>query len=412
MVAENRNCRDKGGEIVTDLDRYTEAAIAHIRYLSEEIGGRGSCTPSEHQAAGYVAEQMRALGLQDVRLEPYSGAPSTYRPYALAFGAALLGTLLVWLAGGRWVLAVAALLSALGAWGMLAETDFTANWMRALLPRARSKNAVGVIPPADRVRGRAVLCAHLDTHRTPIFYSSKAWHSLFGFLVGGAFVSMVVGAAAYGLGAILAWDWVRWIGLAAAAIEAFAMGLCLHADLTPFSPGANDNASGVGVILALAERLMEEPLAHTEVWLAFTGCEEVAAYGISAFLDAHAARLGERAVYVILDQVGLGRVMYLTADGLIIKRRTHPDALELACRAAAALPAIEVEEQVGIAYTDAAVATKRGLISLTVDALPPPGSGEAMHWHQMTDTMANVEPQALADTHAFVWQVLQEIDRA
>ena len=392
------------------LDDYTQSAVDHIRHLSETIGGRASCSPAERQAAEYAADQMRRLGLSAVRLESYRGAPSTYRPYALAFIAALVGTLLVWVLPGRGTMVVAALLSALGAWGMLAETDFATNWMRRLLPSAGSQNAVGVIPPQGEIRKRAVLCAHLDTHRTPIFYSSTVWHMLFGLLVGGAFVSMVVGAAGYGLGAIFGWTWVRWIGLVAAAIEIFALVLCLHADLTPFSPGANDNASGVGVILALAGRLAEEPLAHTEVWLAFTGCEEVASYGMVAFLDAHQAELGAEAVYVILDQVGLGRLMVLTSDGLILKRKTHPRALVLARRANEVLPGIEVGDQVGIAYTDAAVATKRGLIALTVDALLPPGSEDGMHWHQMSDTLEHVDPGALADAHAFTWQLLREID--
>lgn len=394
-----------------ELEGYTQQAIGHMRHLAQEIGGRGSCTAEERQAAGYVAEQMRAFGVQEVRLEPYRGAPSTYRPYILAFTAALLGTLGVWLLGGRWMMAVATILSGLGAWGMAAETDFADNWMRRLLPKAGSQNVVGVIPPAGEARRRAILCAHLDTHRTPIFYSSGVWHRVFGLLVGGAFVSMAVGAVAYALGAAFGWAWVRWIGLAAAAMELFALAMCLHADLTPFSPGANDNASGVGVILALAQRLQAEPLAHTEVWPAFTGCEEAAAYGMAAFLDAHAAELGDEAVYIVLDQVGLGRVSYLTGDGLIVKHKTHPLALELARRAAAALPGLQVGEHVGIAYTDAAVATKRGLRALTVDALPPPGAQEAMHWHQMSDTLEHVAPPALADALAFTWQLLQEIDR-
>jgi hypothetical protein len=392
------------------LHWYTQRALGHIRHLSEIIGGRGSCTPAERQAAEYAAEQMRLLGVSAVRLEPYRGAPSTYRPYALAFAAALLGTLLVWLMPGRPTALVAALLGISGAWGMLAETDFASNWMRGLLPKADSQNAVGILSPAGDVRHRAVLCAHLDTHRTPIFYSSQAWHTLFGFLVAGAFVGMVVGAAAYGLGALFGWPWVRWIGLAAAGMELFALVLCLHADFTPFSPGANDDASGVGVILALAERLSREPLACTEVWLAFTGCEEVASYGMDAFLDAHAAELGNDALYLIVDQVGMGRLMVLTIDGLILKRKTHPRALEVARRAKEALPDIQVGDQVGIAYTDAAVATKRGLVSLTVDALPPPGADGAAHWHQMSDTLEHVDRAALADAHAFTWQVLQELD--
>jgi hypothetical protein len=396
---------------MSDLDDYTQQALDHICHLSERIGARGSCTPAERQAAEYAAKQMRAAGAHKVRLEPYWGAPSTYRPYILAFVAALLGTLLVWLVRERWMMAVAALLSALGAWGMFAESDLSGSWMRRLLPRAASRNAVGVLSPAGEVKRRAVLCAHLDTHRTPIFYSSKAWYMVFALLVGGSFVSMAVAALAFALGALFNWSWVLWIGVIAAVLELFALALCLEADFTPFTVGANDDASGVGVALAVARRLAAEPLPHTEVWLAFTGCEEVGAYGAAAFLDAHAVDLGSDAVHIILDQVGFGQVRYLTADGLIIKRKTHPRALQLARRAAYELPDLKLRRQVGLAYTDALVATKRGLIALTLDTLPSVAGNETLHWHRVSDTLAHVDPGALADTHVVVWQLLQQIDR-
>jgi len=395
-----------------ELGDYTQQALDHICYLSEQIGGRGSCTADEGRAAEYAAEQMRAGGVDDVRIEPYLGAPSTYRPFVLAFAVALLGTLLVWLIGGRPAMGAAAVLSALGAWGMLAETNLDGSWLRRLLPRAGSQNAIGLFYPSGEVRKAAVLCAHLDTHRTPVFYSSRTWYLLFGLLVGGAFASMALSAAAYLLGAMFDWGWMRWIGLAAAALQMFALVLCLHADLTPFSPGANDDASGVGTLLAVAQRLVNEPLDHTQVWLACTGCEEVGAYGMSAFLDAHAAEIGPDGVYIILDQVGLGRLRYLTADGLILKHKTHPRALELARQVGTLLPELRLHGRVGIAYTDALVATKRGLIALTLYALPPANAPDAMHWHRMSDTLAHVEPQAVADAHTFAWQILQEIDRS
>jgi hypothetical protein len=308
-------------------------------------------------------------------------------------------------------MAAAALLSTLGAWGMLAETDLAPHWLRWVLPKANSHNAVGVVRPSGTVRRRAVLCAHLDTHRTPVFYSSRSWNRLFGLLVAGAFLSMAVEAAGFGLGALFGWEPARWIGLAVAPMELFALGLCLHADLTPFSPGANDNASGVGVILGVAQRLASEPLSQTETWLAFTACEEVGTYGMAAFLDAHAAGLGGDAVYIILDQVGIGRLGYLTADGLIRKHKTHPIALEMARRVTSALPRLQVRSHAGLAYTDALAATKRGLIALTLNTLPPAGTELSDHWHQMTDKPEHIDPKSLADAHAFAWQLLQDIDR-
>jgi len=392
---------------MAQVEQHAEKAYEHVIYLAETIGGRGSCTAQERQAAEYGAQQLRALGAQKVRVEPFRGAPSTYRPYALAFGAALLGTCLAW-CGGRRGMALAALLSGLGTWGMLAESDFTANWARRLLPRGKSQNVVGIVSAAGKPARSVVLAAHLDTHRTPVFYSSAAWQRLFSLLVGLAFVSMAIGALLYLLGAVTGWGGVRWGGLVMAAMELFALTLCLHADFTPFSPGANDNGSGVGSVLALAARLVREPLPRTEVWLLLTGCEEAASYGMVAFLDAHGGELQD-ASFVILDQVGMGKVSMPVPEGLIMRQRPHPEMLALARRVAATHPELGFSEHFGAAYTDAAVAHKRGFKALSLDAMPAEGATQ-MYWHQMTDTPEHVEVEALRDVHLFVWEMLQEAD--
>jgi len=386
-------------------------ALDHIRQLSESIGGRGSCTAQERRAAEYSAEQLRNLGAKDVRIESFEAIPSTYWPFAVAFTAALLGSLLALFIGGQGTFAFGAALNALGAWTMFAETEFAAHWGRAVLPKAQSQNVVAHIPCNGPPQRRAVLCAHLDTHRTPVFYSSKTWHTIFSALVAMAFVSMVLGTLSFGLAAALAWDWARWLGMALALIQAFALGLCLHADFTPYSPGANDNASGVAIVLELARQLVAEPLAHTELRLILTGCEEVGAYGIAAYLDAHASDLGEDALYIILDEVGLGTIKYLTSDGLILKHKTHPYPLELARLTASTLPEITVRKGAGIAYTDALVATTRGLPALTLCALPSREAADVSHWHQMSDTLEYVDEQALRDVYLFTWQILQNLDQ-
>jgi hypothetical protein len=385
-------------------------AWEHTRHLATVIGGRGSCTRNERRAAQYAADQMIAMGIQQVRQESFKGTPSTYRPYALAFGAALLGTILGWVGDGREWLALAASLNGLGALGMMAESDFNPNWTRRLLPRSPSQNVIGVIPSEMQPRRRLVLSAHLDTHRTPIFYSAPAWRNAFGSLVILAFLSMAAGGAFYALGALIGAEWVRLFGYFMAAGQAIVLGLCLHADFTPYTPGANDNAAGVGVLLELGRRLVDEPLPLTEVWLVFTGCEETGAGGMSAFLDAHAAELGSDAIFVVLDEPGLGNLQYLTADGLVMKRPVHPRALELARRAAAALPELNVTARTGLAYTDAAVATKRKLIALSTGCLPEQ-TGQVSHWHQISDTIEHVDMRSLENTLAFTWQILKEADR-
>jgi len=395
---------------MASISTYTTDALEHVRYLANQIGGRGSCTLQERQAGEYAAEQMRALGLEEVNSQAFRAIPSTYWPYALSLATAGTGPALILLLGGYDMLVLAAILSLLGTWGMLAETEFAPSWTRWILPRAESQNITGVVPAQVEPRKRAVLCAHIDTHRTPVFYSSETWYSSFNFLVSLAFLSMAFGAVFFSLAAWQGWSRVGLPSLVILLIQVASAGLCIHADFTAFTPGANDNASGVGVALALARRLVQEPLQYTDVQIAITGCEEVGDYGMNAYLDAHAAKLGPDTLYIILDEVGLGTTKYLTKDGLLLKYRTHPQALALARQVRSQNPDLRLMEGEGVAYTDALPATRRGLIALTVCSTPEPGSTVVSHWHQLSDTVENVDLNDLENALQFTWKLLQGFD--
>jgi aminopeptidase YwaD len=91
-----------------------------------------------------------------------------------------------------------------------------------------------------------------------------------------------------------------------------------HSDSTPAAPGANDNASGLGVVAALAGRLRAaEPAC--DVWLVATGAEERVYTGSPDHLGALAlarrarARGGrERLDWALsLDEVGRDRPFWL-----------------------------------------------------------------------------------------------------
>jgi hypothetical protein len=385
--------------------------LEYMRFLSRKIGGRGSCSLQERKAGDYIADQLRALGIGNVRSENFHSVPSTYWAYALSFASAVTGSLLVLFLGGRDVMTLAAIMSALGVWGMLAETEFATSWVRWVLPRQTSLNVSGWIAPRGSLRQRVVLCAHLDTHRTPVFYSSSRWHAVFSILVGLTFISMLAGVVFFAAALVPGWEALRWASLGLIPIQLFALAMCLHADFTPFSPGANDNASGVAAVLALARRLTKEPLEATQVHLAFTGCEEAGARGMAAYLEQHSQDLGRDTVYIILDEVGLGKLKYLTSDGLLIKHKTHPSALAAARQAAQAFPGQKVLEGPGLAYTDALQATKRGLIALTLCTIPDPLAGDESHWHRMSDTLDNIHVEDIENCLNYVWVLLQQLDR-
>jgi Peptidase family M28 len=395
---------------VTESHNYGQIALGHIQHIMRTIGGRASCSPEERQAAEYVAGQLTQLGVSQVRLESFQGAISTYWPPMIAFGTALVGVLAALLFNNRWAMVLGALLNTVAVWGFWTELDLNPNWLRRFTPTGASQNAIGVILPVQEVQCRTVICAHLDTHRAPVLASTPTWQRLFNILLLLTFLSMVLSAAAFTLGFLFNLGSIRWVGLATMPLLVFALAMSIQARGAPVSPGANDNTSAVGVALALAEKLAAEPPAHTEVWLVFTGCEEVGAYGMFAFLDAHAEELGAETEYLVLEQVGTGSLQLVTAEGLVIKRPIRSEALLLGRQAGAALPAIGLTEKVGEAYSDALPAIKRGLVAFTITSAPA-SIGEVSHWHQMSDTVEHIYPETLQQAFDLALEIVQQADR-
>jgi hypothetical protein len=66
--------------------------------------------------------------------------------------------------------------------------------------------------------------------------------------------------------------------------------LVAHHDAVPGSPGANDNAAGVGILLHLLERLARTPPPRLRVRFLFPACEELGYLGTRAYVrDVSAA---------------------------------------------------------------------------------------------------------------------------
>ena len=93
--------------------------------------------------------------------------------------------------------------------------------------------------------------------------------------------------------------------------------LMAHADPVPPSPGAEDNASGVGTLVALAGELAGAG-PRCDVWLVATGAEERIHTGQPDHLGATALvrrvgreRAGDLRWALSLDEVGRGRAMWL-----------------------------------------------------------------------------------------------------
>lgn len=80
--------------------------------------------------------------------------------------------------------------------------------------------------------------------------------------------------------------------------------LVAHHDAVPGSPGANDNAAAVGILLNLLERLSVSPPGHVRVRFLFTAEEERGYLGARHYVEA--ANLEELAGVLSLELCGIG----------------------------------------------------------------------------------------------------------
>jgi len=387
-----------------------------VRVLAREIGARGATGDGERRAAEYVREQLHRLGLSGVRLQPFQGATSGWMPWSIAFSLAAWGMLvglLFDLAGA--IIAAALYLSA--AWIVYLElyppSGPSGGYpVRRWLWRADSQNVLGVIPPSGTVERRVVLLGYLDSARCPFLWRNQRRRRLVHRAAPLILVSLPISALAFLLGALTGDVLFYFVAFLLLLPQIAALLASIRFKRSPVSPGANNNASGVGTLLGLAERLKEIPLTRTEVWLLATGCRETGKDGLYAFLEAHGTELTGTTL-VALEGVGVGeRVVYLTGEGALRDTAYSPEALAYAARAAercqeASLPVSHGRHPGG--PTETGILTRSGLNGIAINVWMDDSPGVASR-RQIDDTFETIQTQALAQAHTFAWALLQEID--
>ncbi len=392
--------------------QHAQRALAHARLLSKT--GRGSTTTAEKQASEYVQTQLTTLGLQEVSLQTFSGERSLWLFIAMVLGLALVGHAAYWLlrkpAGELFATLIAVL--AFGVSGYLYWVRFTYRGfpLRNSLPQGPSQNVIARILPGEQPQRKVVLLAHLDSHRAVFWFASDFMVRLFGPFAMIAIFGIFLAIPVYILAAITGWLFFGWLGITLACFHFLGWFTGVTADLGPYSPGANDNASSVGTLLGLAGRLVEQPLRKTEVWLAFTGCEETSADGVQALMDTYGEQLKD-AWFIDLEMVGIGENLnYIREEGGL-RRVTIPQEIETMLKEVGSPYGLQANKTplVG-ASTECSLLLHRGFKAACLIASQK-GSTLMPEWHRMTDTPSKLQPAALERVLGLTWDLLLRLDR-
>lgn len=380
----------------------------HVHHLAVDIGPRGSTTPEEKRAAAYAEDVYRDLGLTPIT-EEFTSAKSAWRPFTFSTFLVLLSEL-IYLYGGLVGAVIASLVTGVVIVSLVLELSFKSNPLRWILPKARSQNVSAVIEPASEVKQTVILVGHIDTHRTPISHRSLRWFSIFNRLTTLTFISAILMLVLFLIRLFLVFELLVYVTMILSIPVLVLFLMAFTADFTPYTSGANDNATGAAMTMGLAERATNEPLQNSRVWAVNVGCEEVGAYGSAAWLDSHLDEIGD-AVYLTLDNIGGPGAgpCYLTKETLIFPFVYDPELIALADRLAEENPDLKAySAEQKAAYTDGAIGIKAGLSCLTFVGYTP--EGVIPHWHQQSDVFENVDWDVMERTLKFVWLLLQAVD--
>ena len=289
---------------MTQIDTFAEAEA-----LVDGVGPRPPGSDAERRAARHLAERLEGLG-REVVVEPFAVWPAWAVGYSINAIIAVVGSVLSVSSAtlGTGLVLLATMLTFLDLSGITPTT-------RRLLGRRASQN---VVSWGERERpGAFLLLAHYDSGPT------RSWP------LRPLFLALLL---------LLACCVLRVSGMSGTALTVLQflptvalilyVPLLLDIALSPAAPGENDNASGVALVLRLAERL--DSLEGFGVHVVLTGSQKARLREAARSSRATASSSSpDRTAVLNLDSVGSGEIRLTKKEGPLLTVRSHPQLVGL-----------------------------------------------------------------------------------
>lgn len=383
--------------------------MEYVRHLSVDIGPRRPTSRAERRASNAIHQTIRQINSGwEVTNQPFRSINGFW--WRLAPLAMLTGlSLIVGLRRSRQAQIFGGLLSVglsvMSRDAFLARPAVWETW----LPHGESENMIVRIPPRRSVLRRVVFIAHVDSGVHRLTTDPRIARQLPRTLGGITLLGLVGGVLTMLSGRSQRWRALRTL-IAGAAMGSAALSII--DEMGPDVAGANGNASGVAVLLGLAQALNTHPLESTEVILAFTG----SATAISTGADILATACGQPwkdALWVVVANVGAGELCWVTRHGVSPYAYYYPDedAVKIMARAAEARPDLGMMGKTMLTVDEVSILRDRDLRAVALMGYDRV-SGLIPHWRQNSDTIHAVDPAVVERAANACWTVTQVMDQA
>lgn len=281
-------------------------SFEHLDKLSYEIGPRLAGTERSQLAAEYIKEQFENYGLR-TRFQNFEFVDKVGQVKAIAMvlaGVFVIAPFLTLYLGPLYALSV-----------VIGGYVFS-HVLPRILPKKSDRNVVGILKPEGSTMRRIVVGAHYDSTRS---VRGRKW-SLYFRATFPIILAIFLALSIFGLFVETNVWLLFWLVLAPFYLFICIFPFWIHEDLV--SPGANDNASGVSVMLESARVASESPPEETEIWFVAFGAEEQGLVGSKEF----SKRISPPDFLLNLDSVGSGdRLVTIGGNGIFRRRWTSPE---------------------------------------------------------------------------------------
>jgi len=298
------------------IDFNGQKAYQYAREISKPrlVGSEG-----EKAVRDYIIEKLKSFGYQ-VKEEVFEFSPSLYL-YFKGYLLVIIGLLTIsLLSQERYpLLATSAsaivLLFILSSSPLLRRAFALACGLKFWRKKLKSSNIIARLNPKGSTPPIGFyFIAHYDS-KSQNFSLPKRILLIGTLLLGAFFLSIWAIISSTGINPSKVWG-VLFYGL-----SVLSGGLLLFLKTENRSPGALDNASGVGILLHLAEIL--SPGDNFDITFLFTGAEEMGLVGAFAYCKTHKKELlraKEKRFFINLDSPGIdGRIYVACKDNLLTK---------------------------------------------------------------------------------------------
>jgi hypothetical protein len=385
----------------------TERLMEHMRAICKGIGPRPATSEAEQKAADYVRIMLASFGYEGVKMHKFrSNKSSGWQTIPLTVTVALAAPLARRLGRRGGLIG--------GALALWATASFRGVLMakppafQPIIALGHSQNVSAHLPAQAEAKRHVYLIAHLDTNKQRLLFPTPVMGALKPMLNLTLLAGLFSGLSLFwqGLRGQKRLPWWQWlltlVGLGMAGAQ-------LYDESQPAVEGANDNASALAVVLALAEALKANPLPNTEITFLFTGCEEAGCIGLRAYLDAEQPKRYQ-SYFIDFEMVGTGNICYITQHGISHFSQYKPaeNLLALAAQTARKHPALNVSGRNMLTLEEVATLADKGYQALCIAGHNQ--EGYLPNWHRSSDALAKIEPGTLSKAARYAYALLQELD--